>query len=112
MSAQGCGKQKDLVCQNGKQGLKLCNFIPGKRQTFLPWKKQFGFAETVAVLVKMDYREKGNFLYPFPPPEKEEKTEKKKAEKEEKRKKFRKKKRGNFLLFFQLIPLCFPQHKE
>ena len=29
-------KQKDLVYQKGKQGLKLCNFILGKRQTFLP----------------------------------------------------------------------------
>ena len=29
-----------------RQGLKLCGFNLGKRQTFLPRKKQFGFAET------------------------------------------------------------------
>ena len=29
-----------------RQGLKLCGFNLGKRQTFLPRKKQVGFAET------------------------------------------------------------------
>ena len=60
------GKPKDLAYPNGKQGLKLCNFILGKRQTFLPWKKQFGFAVTRFVLVKMDYPPKGKIDYPFP----------------------------------------------
>ena len=35
-----------------RQGLKLCGFNLGKRQTFLPRKKQFGFAETRFVLAK------------------------------------------------------------
>ena len=33
---QGHEKEKDLVHHEDEQGLKLCVFILGKRQTFLP----------------------------------------------------------------------------
>ena len=46
MRFQGHVKEKDLAHHEDEQGLKLCVFILGKRQTFLPRKKQFGFAET------------------------------------------------------------------
>ena len=57
----------------------------------------------------MDYREKGNFLYPFPSPEKEGKTEKEKGFQKEKIKKKGTKNRKNFLHFFQLL---LPQKEE
>ena len=43
-------KKKTLLRLSTKQGLKLCGFNLGKRQTFLPWKKQFGFAGTIIII--------------------------------------------------------------
>ena len=60
----------------------------------------------------MDYREKGNFLYPFPSPEKEGKTEKEKGFQKEKIEKKETKKRKNFLRFFPVAPLFLFQNKE
>ena len=61
----------------------------------------------------MDYREKGNFLYPFPSPEKEGKTEKEKGFQKEKIEKIKKKKRQNFLRIFPVAPLpLFQKRKE
>ena len=60
----------------------------------------------------MDYREKGNFLYPFPSPEKEGKTEKEKGFQKEKIKKKGTKNRKNFLQIFPVDPLPLFHKKE
>ena len=95
-----------------RQGLKLCGFNLGKRQTFLPRKKQFGFAETTFVLANFFDPPKGKFLYPFLLPFPLPKTERKKDQKKEKIKKKGTKKRENFLRIFPVDPPIFLSQKE
>ena len=63
------------------------------------------------VLAKSFYREKGNFLYPFPPPfplpKKKEKLKKRRGFKKKKSRKKERKRRRTSFNFFQLLPVLF-----
>ena len=66
----------------------------------------------LTVLANFVYREKGNFLYPFPSPFPLPKTERKKDQRKEKRQKKGTKNRENFLQFFPVDPPIFLSQKE